>query len=385
MSLSLSPWIDDELAMLGDHVARFIEREFTPHAQRWRREHQVDRAAWIKAAEAGLLCASIPEAYGGGGGTLAHEAVINQELARAGLAGGFGVGNSVSSAIVAHYILAYGTEAQKQRWLPAMARGARIGAIAMTEPDAGSDLQALRTTAKPVDGGWRLNGQKTFISNGQTADLIVVVARTGDEPGAKGLSLLVVETEQAEGFRRGRNLEKLGMHAQDTSELFFDDVFVPAANLIGEAPGRGFLQLVHQLAWERMVIALTATVNMERAVDLTVAYARERTIFGKPLMGFQNTEFVLAEAKTQATVARTFVNALMVRLLAGELDAATAAMAKLWTTETQCRVIDACQQLFGGYGYMAEYPIAELYADARVSRIYGGASEVMKLIIARTL
>ena len=385
MSPSRSPWIDDELTMLGDHVARFIARELAPHAERWRRERLVDRTAWTRAAEAGLLCASIPEIYGGGGGTLAHEAVITQELARAGLAGGFGVGNSVSSAIVAHYILAYGAEAQRQRWLPAMARGERIGAIAMTEPNAGSDLQALRTTAKPVEGGYRLNGQKTFISNGQTADLIVVVARTGDQPGAKGLSLLVVETEQAAGFRRGRNLEKLGMHAQDTSELFFDDVFVPAANLIGEAQGRGFLQLVHQLAWERMVIALTATVNMERTVDLTVAYARERQIFGKPLISFQNTEFVLAEAKTQATVARTFVDALMVRLLDGELDAATAAMAKLWTTETQCRVIDACQQLFGGYGYMAEYPIAELYADARVSRVYGGASEVMKLIIARTL
>ena len=385
MSPSRSPWIDDELALLQDHVARFLEREFAPHAERWRRERQVDRSAWLKAAEAGLLCASIPEAYGGGGGTLAHEAVIHQELARAGLGGGFGAGNSVSSAIVAHYILAYGTEDQKQRWLPRMARGELVGAIAMTEPDAGSDLQGVRTTAKPVDGGYRLNGQKTFISNGQTADLIVVVARTGDEPGAKGLSLVALEADGAEGFRRGRKLEKLGMHAQDTSELFFDDVFVPAANLIGETPGRGFGQLMHQLAWERMIIALDATVNMERAVRLSVDYVRERKMFGKALIDFQNTEFVLADAKTEATVARTLVDALMVRMLAGELDPATAAMAKLWTTETQCKVIDACQQLFGGYGYMAEYPIAQLYADARVSRVYGGASEVMKLIIARTL
>jgi acyl-CoA dehydrogenase len=379
-----SPWIDEDLALLQDHVARFLQREFVPHAARWRAERQVDRAAWLKAAEAGLLCASIPEAYGGGGGTWAHEAVINQELARAGLAGGFGAGNSVSSAIVAHYILAYGTEAQRQRWLPRMARGELIGAIAMTEPDAGSDLQGLRTAARAMDGGYRLSGQKTFISNGQTADLVVVVARTGGA-GAKGLSLLVVETADAEGFRRGRALDKLGMHAQDTSELFFDDVFVPAANLIGEEPGAGFVQLMHQLAWERMVIALTATVNMERAVDLTVDYARSRKMFGKALIDFQNTEFVLAGARTEAVVARTFVDALMVRLLAGELDPATAAMAKLWTTETQCRVIDACQQLFGGYGYMADYPIGELAADARVSRIYGGASEVMKLIIARTL
>jgi acyl-CoA dehydrogenase len=379
-----SPWIDEDLALLQDHVARFLQREFVPHAARWREERQVDRAAWLKAAEAGLLCASIPEAYGGGGGTWAHEAVINQELARAGLAGGFGAGNSVSSAIVAHYILAYGTEEQRQRWLPRMARGELIGAIAMTEPDAGSDLQGLRTAARAVDGGYRLSGQKTFISNGQTADLVVVVARTGGA-GAKGLSLLVVETADAEGFRRGRALDKLGMHAQDTSELFFDDVFVPAANLIGEEPGAGFVQLMHQLAWERMVIALTATVNMERAVDLTVDYARSRKMFGKALIDFQNTEFVLAGARTEAVVARTFVDALMVRLLAGELDPATAAMAKLWTTETQCRVIDACQQLFGGYGYMADYPIGELAADARVSRIYGGASEVMKLIIARTL
>ena len=371
--------------MLQEHVARFIAREFAPHAARWQREHQVDRAAWSRAAEAGLLCASIPETYGGGGGTLAHEAVIQQELARAGLGGCFGVGNSVSSAIVAHYILAYGAEAQKQRWLPRMARGELIGAIAMTEPDAGSDLQAVRTTARPVEGGYRLNGQKTFISNGQIGNLIVVAARTGDQPGARGLSLLALETDGAEGFRRGRNLEKLGMHAQDTSELFFDDVFVSKANLVGGTPGQGFVQLMHQLAWERMVIALNATVNMERAVQLTVDYARERKAFGKRLIEFQNTEFVLADARTQATVARTLVDALMVRLLAGELDAATAAMAKLWTTESQCRVIDACQQLFGGYGYMAEYPIAQLYADARVSRVYGGTSEVMKLIIARTL
>jgi acyl-CoA dehydrogenase len=381
----ISPWIDGELALLQEQVARFLVQEFAPQAERWEREGCVDRESWRKAGAAGILCASIPEAYGGGGGSLAHEAVIHQEIFRAGLGGGFGVGNSVSSAIVGHYILAYGTEAQRMRWLPAMARGERIGAIAMTEPGAGSDLQGVRATATRSDGGYRLNGQKTFISNGQTADLILVVARIGAEPGAKGLSLFAVETGDAPGFRRGRALDKLGMHAQDTSELFFDDVFVADANLLGEQPGRGFAQLMHQLGWERLTIALGATVNMERAVELTVEHVREREIFGKPLMDFQNTQFVLAQCKTEAVVARNFVDSLMVQLLDGELDPVTAAMAKLWTTEAQCRVIDACQQLFGGYGYMTEYPIARLFADARVSRIYGGASEVMKLIIARAL
>ena len=384
MSPDRSPWIDDELAMLEEHVDRFMEGELAPQRERWEREGRVDRDAWRQAAEMGLLCASIPAAYGGGGGTLAHEAVIQQAATRAGIGGSFGVGNMIHSAIVAHYILAYGSEEQKQRWLPAMARGERLGAIAMTEPGAGSDLQNVRTRASAVQGGWLLSGAKTFISNGQTADLIVVAARTGEETGGKGVSLLVLETDRAEGFRRGRNLEKIGLHGQDTSELFFDDVFVPADNLLG-TEGGGFGQLMHQLAWERLVIALDAVVNMERAVQLTTAYVRERNAFGKPLIAFQNTQFVLAECATQASVGRAFVDSLMVRLLAGELDAVTAAKAKLWCTDTQCKVIDACQQLFGGYGYMAEYPIARLFADARVSRIYGGANEIMKLIIARAL
>ncbi|MEJ6011161.1 acyl-CoA dehydrogenase family protein [Novosphingobium aquae] len=384
MSPESSPWMDDELVMLEDQAARFIEGELTPRREQWERDGQVDRTAWEKAAEAGLLCASIPAEYGGGGGTLAHEAVIHQALTRAGLGGSFGTGNTIHSAIVAHYILAYGTEDQKQRWLPAMARGERIGAIAMTEPGAGSDLQNVRTRAAAVQGGWLLNGAKTFISNGQTADLVVVVARTGDDAGAKGVSLLVLETDSVEGFRRGRNLEKLGMHGQDTSELFFDNVFVPAGNLLG-SEGGGFVQLMHQLAWERLIIALDAVVNMERAVALTTNYVRERKAFGKTLMDFQNTQFVLADCATQGTVGRAFVDSLMVRLLAGELDGVTAAKAKLWCTEAQCKVIDACQQLFGGYGYMAEYPIARMFADARVSRVYGGANEIMKLIIARAL
>jgi acyl-CoA dehydrogenase len=382
--VSSTPWIDGELELLGEQVARFLDREFLPKAASWDARGSVDPESWRKAAEAGLLCASIPETYGGGGGTRAHEAVIYQEISRAGLGGSFGIANSVSSGIVAHYILAYGTEAQKQRWLPAMARGERIAAIAMTEPGAGSDLQAIRTTGRPVEGGYRLSGQKTFISNGQTANLVAVVARTEAEAGARGLSILMLETDNADGFTRGRKLEKIGLHAQDTSELAFDDVFVPEENLLGAA-GHGFEQLMNQLAWERMIVALDAVVSIERAVELTIAYTRERFVFGKPLFEQQNTQFVLADCKAQAIAARCLIDSMMVRLLADELDPATAAAAKLWTTETQCKVIDACQQLFGGYGYMTEYPIARLYTDARVSRIFGGANEIMKLIIARSL
>lgn len=383
--MTLSPWMDDELEMLETQVGRFVQRELAPHAERWERQGYVDREAWRAAGEAGLLCASIPTSYGGGGGSFAHEAVIAQELVRAGLWGGLGTGNNVSSGVVAHYILAYGTEAQKQRWLPRMATGDLVGAIAMTEPGTGSDLQAVRATAVKEHDAYRINGQKTFISNGQTADLIVVVAKTSPSEGAKGISLLVVEAEQAEGFRRGRNLEKIGMHAQDTSELYFDDVLVPEDNLLGGVEGRGFYQLMEQLAWERLSVSINAVTEMERAVEITTDYVAQRQAFGKPLIDFQNTQFVLADCKTQAVVGRAFVDALLVRLLAGELDAVTAAMAKLWTSEAVGRVTDACLQLHGGYGYMAEYPIARMWTGARVARIYAGANEIMKTIIARSL
>ncbi len=380
-----SPWMDEELSILQDHAGRFLQRELIPHREAWEEQGFVDRSAWLKAGQAGLLCASVPEEYGGGGGDRGHEAVIIQEIGRAGLAGGFGAGAMVSSCIVAHYILGYGTEEQKQRWLPGMARGEIVGAIAMSEPGAGSDLQSVTTSARKVEGGYRINGQKTWITNGQCADLIVTVCKTDPDAGAKGMSLIAVEPAGAEGFSRGQRLKKLGMHAQDTSELFFDDVLVPDSNLLGGEPGRGFVQLMQQLAWERMQIALTATVAIESAVALATDYVKQRRLFGKPLADFQNTQFKLAECRTQAEVARRFVDSLMVQLLAGTLEPETAAMAKLWTTETQGRVTDECLQLFGGYGYVTEYPIARLYADARVTRIFGGTSEVMKLIIARTL
>lgn len=375
----------EELNIMGDQVRRFLEREFVPHRERWESAGVVDREAWKKAGATGLLCASIPEAYGGGGGTRAHDVVIAEETARAGLGGGFGAGNGVHSNIVAHYILAYGTEEQKLRWLPGMATGDLVGAIAMTEPGTGSDLQSARTSARRDGDHYVINGQKTFITNGQNADLVCVVAKTDPSAGAKGVSIIVVETAGAAGFRRGRNLEKIGMHAQDTSELFFDDVRMPVANLLGAVEGQGFKQLMVQLAWERLSCAFGAVVAMERALELTVEYVKERKVFGKPILDFQNTQFKLAEAKTQAVIARTFVDELMVRLLAGTLDPTTAAMAKWWTTDTQCRVIDECLQFFGGYGYMTEYPIARMYADARVQKIYAGTNEVMKLLIARTL
>lgn len=383
--IGVRPWMTEELTLLRESASRFLAKEMTPHRERWEEEGVVDRASWRRMGQAGLLCVSIPEAYGGGGGDYSHEIVIAEEIARAGLGGGIGAGAGVHSGIVAHYILAYGTEEQKQRWLPGMASGEKIGAIAMTEPGTGSDLQAVRTSAKRDGDVYVIDGSKTFISNGQNADYVIVVVKTDTSEAAKGISLILVETERAEGFRRGRNLNKLGMAAQDTSELFFDGVRVPADNLLGLQEGQGFTQLMVQLAWERLQMAVGSTVNMEEAVRLATDYARERQVFGKPLFAFQNTQFKLAECATVATVARTFVDTLIVRLLAGELDVATAAKAKLWTSEQQCHVIDECLQLFGGYGYMTEYPIARLYADARAGRIFAGASEIMKTIIARTL
>jgi acyl-CoA dehydrogenase len=376
--------MDEDLSILQASVTRFMERELLPLAEGWEKAGIVDRDHWRLAGKGGLLCISIPEAYGGGGGTLAHEAVVLEAFTRTGTSG-LGSGVAVSCSIVAHYILAYGSEQQKQRWLPPMASGDLVAAVAMTEPGTGSDLQSVRTSATKVQGGYVLNGAKTFISNGQNAELVLVVAKTDPEARGAGLSLLAVETVGAEGFRRGRNLDKVGMHAQDTSELFFDDVFVPDENLLGPEPGQGFAQLTSQLGWERLSIAIGCVANMERALDLTRAYVKQREAFGKPLLSFQNTQFKLAECEAKARIGRVYVDEMMVRLVAGRLDPVDAAVAKYWCSDTLGEVLDECLQLHGGYGYMAEYAIARMWADARVTRIFGGTNEIMKLIISRTL
>jgi acyl-CoA dehydrogenase len=377
-----SPWLNEELEILQSAVAKFYEKEFQPHVDRWDEQGCVDRDAWLKAGEAGILCASIKEEYGGGGGNFAHEMVIAEEQGRAGISG---FGNSVHSGIVAHYIQSYGTEEQKKKWLPKMASGEIVGAIAMTEPGTGSDLQGVKTTAKKSGNQYVVNGQKTFITNGQQANLICVVAKTDPAAGAKGTSLIMVETDEVEGFRRGRNLKKMGQKAQDTSELFFDEVKVPMSNLLGTEEGKGFVQLMQQLPQERLIIAVQACVAMEMAVKYTSEYVKERTAFGQRILDFQNTQFKLAECKTEATIARVFTDDCAVKLLDGRLDPTTAAMAKWWTTQKQNEIVDTCLQFFGGYGYMMEYPIAKLYTDARIQKIYGGTNEIMKMLIARTL
>ena len=376
-----SPWMTSELSTFRDAVRRFVASELAPNEEAWRKQQHVDPAAWRKAGALGLLCTDVPEAYGGGGGSFAHEAIIAEELGHAGVSS---FGNAVHS-IVAHYVLNHATEAQKRRWLPAMASGEHITAIAMSEPGAGSDLQAVQTRAERVGDHYVLNGAKTFISNGYNADLVCVVAKTDPAARARGISLVMVETRDLPGYRIGRILEKIGQKGQDTTELFFDDCRVPAANLLGTAEGQGFVQLMQELPYERTLISVQAVAAIERALGVTVDYTKQRRVFGKPLLELQNTRFKLAEAKTLAHVARVFLDSCIERLLRGELDTVTASMAKWWTTDLQCRVIDECLQLHGGYGYMLEYPIAQLYADARVQRIYGGANEVMKEIIARSL
>jgi acyl-CoA dehydrogenase len=370
----------EEHELFRDQARRFLEEEVIPHHAAWEEAGIVPRAVWRKAGAAGLLCPAIPEQYGGGGGTRLHSAVLIEETARAGASGlGFGL----HSDIVAPYILAYGTEAQKKTWLPKLATGEAVGAIAMTEPGAGSDLQAVRTTALREGDELVINGSKTFITNGQNADLVIVVAKTDPAQGAKGISLVLVETDRP-GFKRGRNLEKIGLKAQDTSELFFDNLRVPAGNILG-GEGKGFFLLMQELAWERMIIAIAAVAGAEAALDWTLTYTKDRKVFGQRVIDFQHNRFKLAEIKTEVQVARVFVDRLLGLLMEEKLDAATAAMAKYWTTDLHCKMIDECLQMFGGFGYMWEYPIARAYADARVSRIYGGANEIMKEIIGRTL
>jgi alkylation response protein AidB-like acyl-CoA dehydrogenase len=377
-----SLWIDDEVAALRDMARKFFDIEGAPNRERWEQQQHVDREFWLKAAKLGLLCAAIPVEYGGGGGTLAHDLAIFEA---ASASGEIGFGNHAHSGVVAHYLSNYGTEQQKRRWLPRMAKGELIGAIAMTEPGGGSDLKALRTTAIRDGDHYRLNGAKTFISNGATADVIVLVVKT--DPAAAsihGISLLVLETADAAGFKVGKNLKKVGMKAADTAELFFDDVRVPVANLLGDE-GKGFSYSMAQLAWERLIIAVLGIAALERAVEETVAYTKQRKVFGQALLDMQNTRFELAECATIAHIARVFVDSCVERHLRGELDSATASMAKYWVTDMQCQVVDRCVQLFGGYGYMLEYPIAQMFVDGRAQRIYGGANEIMKELIARSL
>ncbi|MCE7001276.1 acyl-CoA dehydrogenase family protein [Kibdelosporangium philippinense] len=375
-------WLDEDVTAFRELARSFCEKELAPHQERWAHEKQVDRELWNKAGDVGLLCLSIPEQFGGGGGTFAHEAVLLQEQARAG-DDAWGV--AVHNGIVAHYINAYGTTEQKQRWLPKMASGELVAAIAMTEPGTGSDLQGIKTKAIRTGDNYVIDGAKTFITNGAQAGLIIVAAKTNPEEKAAGVSLVVVETEGTEGFRRGRVLDKVGMKGQDTAELFFDNVTVPAENLLGGVEGQGFIQLMQQLPQERLVIAVSAVAAMDLAVQLTIQYTKERTAFGRPLFGFQNTKFVLAEAATEVAVSQAFLDQCITRHLKGELDVTGAAMVKMWTTERLGKVADNCLQLFGGYGYMNEYPIAKAWTSARVQRIFGGTTEIMKEIIARTL
>jgi len=375
-------WMTDEHRLLDDAFARFLEREIAPDYESWVEAGSVTHEAWTKTGAGGFLCPAMPEEYGAAGGTFAHEAVI---IRRLGLAGFDHFGIALHSAIVAPYILHYGSEDQKSRWLPGLVSGERVGAIAMTEPDAGSDLQAVKTTAVRDGNHYVINGSKTFITNGQLANTIVVVAKTDPAAGAKGTSLFVVETDKVEGFRRGRNLDKLGFKGNDTSELFFDDVRVPADALLGPEEGRGFYQLMEQLPQERLLVAVQAMASIERALDLTLEYVKERKAFGKRVLDFQNTQFKLAELKTEATIGQTFVNDCIAKLDAGTLDTVTASMAKYWCTDLQMKTMDECLQFFGGYGYMTEYPISRLYADARVQRIYAGTNEIMKVLIARSL
>lgn len=382
LGLPKPAWAADDVAMLYDMAHRFMSEEILPHYDGYEKNEIVDRAAWEKAGAAGLLCASIPEEYGGSSGTFAHESAIIEAIGHVGV-DGFGI--ALHNAIVAPYILHYGSEEQKKKWLPKMATGELIGAIAMTEPGAGSDLQGVKTRAEKDGNQYRINGSKTFITNGQLANLVIVVTKTDPSKGAKGTSLIVVETDEVDGFERGRNLDKIGLKANDTSELFFNDVRVPTSNLLGQEEGQGFVQLMQQLPQERLEIGTGAIAMIERALAVTIDYVKDRKAFGKAILDFQNTQFKLAELKTEATIGRVFYNDCVARHISGGLDPVTASMAKYWLSDLQCKIVDECLQLFGGYGYMNEYPIARMYRDARVQRIYGGTNEIMKLLIARSL
>lgn len=374
-----SSWMNEEVAMLEDTAKKFFQTWIDKDIE-WRKNGMMDKEAWLEAGSMGFLCASMPEEYGGAGGDFRHEAALIYAQADAALSGFCGF---LHSGIVAPYILHHGSEQQKQRWLPKMATGELIGAIAMTEPGTGSDLQGIKTYAVKDGDDYILNGSKTFITNGQLANLIIVACKTDREKGAQGVSLLVLETDGLAGFERGRNLEKIGLSSQDTSELFFNNVRVPQKNLLGSVEGMGFIQLMQELPQERLIIALAAAGAIKKSIELTIEYTKERHAFNKPVWSFQNTRFKLAECNADYLAVRAMCDAALEAHLNKKLTVQHAALLKAFTTDKQAKVTDECLQLFGGYGYMLEYPIARLYADARVQKIYGGTNEIMKELASR--
>lgn len=381
MTAYTSPWMNEELEMFRDAVRKFVEVEIEPNEERWRKQQHVDLEFWLKAGEMGFLCTDIPEEYGGIGADFRYEVVLYEEV----WGKGYNAWGQTVHSIMANYILRHGTEEQKHQFLPRMTSGELIGGIAMTEPGAGSDLQGLRTQAVRDGDDYIINGSKIFISNGYLGSLMGVVCKTELNAGAKGTSILLVETKDLEGYKVGRILEKIGQKGQDTCELFFDDMRVPVANLLGGEEGKGFYQLMHDLPYERTILGVCGVAAMENALAMTVEYTKDRKLFGQSLFDMQTTRHKLAEVKTISHIARVFVDDCVQKVVAGELDSSTASMAKWWISEMQCKVMDDCLQLFGGYGYMTEYPIARFYADARVQKIYGGANEVMKELISRSL
>lgn len=374
---------DEEIAVFRDAVGKFFEQHAPEkRVEKWREDGMVEREFWTEAGAAGILGMTVPTEYGGHGGDFRHDLVVLDQQAEKGVDG---FAASLHNVIILPYIVRHGTEEQKKRWLPRLVSGELISAIAMTEPGVGSDLQNIATTAVKDGNGYRLNGAKTFISSGQLANFIVVVAKTNPDERAKGISLMCLETEGAEGFRRGKKLDKIGMDAADTSELFFDDVFIPGENVLGGQEGRGFYQLMGELPQERLVIAVGAMSTIEKALDSTVEYVKQRKAFGQTIWDFQNTQFVLADLKARGTAAKVFLNDCIAKLLKGELDVTTASIAKYWLTELQGEVVDKCLQLHGGWGYINEYPIAKMFRDSRVTRIFGGSNEIMKMLIARSM
>ena len=374
---------DEEIAVFRDAVGKFFEQHAPQkRAEKWREDGMVERAFWEEAGQAGLLGMTVPVEYGGHGGDFRHDLVLLDQQAEKGVDG---FASSLHNCIILPYLVRHGTEEQKKKWLPKLVSGEMISAIAMTEPGVGSDLQAITTTATKDGNGYRLNGAKTFISSGQLANFIIVVAKTDPTEGHKGISLMCLETDGAEGFRRGKKLDKIGQDAADTSELFFDDVYLPADSVLGGVEGKGFYQLMGELPQERLSIAIGAMMTIEKALDTTVEYVKQRKAFGKTIWDFQNTQFVLADLKAKATAAKVFLNDCTAKVLKGELDVTTASIAKYWVTELQGEVVDKCLQFHGGWGYINEYPIAKMFRDSRITRIFGGSNEIMKMLIARSM